>query len=167
MVDSRKMTNETNKTVKWVASLLGCSIVGFAIGTNAALICGCKPLQPDGFSTGVLITEIPGQGPVESKQVYGLIFTLHYDLEKGVKKMAEPRATICPNCQKPAMRTGNEITCEHCDATFVITKKQEIEVKEFGAIQDHENRILALEGKNKPPEPEPKSEPEPEEDEPI
>jgi len=71
--------------------------------------------------------------------------------------MAEPKATTCPNCGKPAMRIGNEITCESCDTIFVITKKQEAKVKEFGTIQDHENRIKVLEGlsgKQKPAEPE-------------
>lgn len=59
--------------------------------------------------------------------------------------MAEQKAVICPNCQKPAIQVGNEITCENCDATFVITKKHEAKVKEFGQIQDHENRIRKLE----------------------
>lgn len=59
--------------------------------------------------------------------------------------MAETTATICPNCQKPALRTGDEITCENCDAVFTITKKQEAKVKEFGLIQNHEERITQLE----------------------
>lgn len=59
--------------------------------------------------------------------------------------MAETKAISCPNCGKPAIRTGNEIACEHCDAEFVITKKQETQVKQFGKIEDHENRIAKLE----------------------
>ncbi len=78
--------------------------------------------------------------------------------------MTESKATSCPNCQKPAIQVGNEITCEHCDATFVITKKQEATVKEFGTIQDHENRIKALEKSVKPVEPQ-TQEQEPEDDE--
>lgn len=67
--------------------------------------------------------------------------------------MPETKAMSCPNCSQPAMRTGNEITCENCDATFVITKKQGAKVKEFGQIQDHENRIQVLEKSVKPVEP--------------
>ena len=73
-------------------------------------------------------------------------------------------ATSCPNCQGPAIRTGNEIHCEKCDATFVITKKQEAIVKEFGSMQDHENRITAIEKTLKPPETPETPEPEQEED---
>jgi len=69
----------------------------------------------------------------------------HNISKKGVK-MAETTATICPNCQKPALRSGDEITCENCDATFTITKKQEGRVKDFGKIQDHDKRIERIEG---------------------
>jgi len=61
---------------------------------------------------------------------------------------------ICPNCMQPAIRAGNEITCEHCDAIFTITKKEGAKVKQLGPLEDHERRIRALEGKNKPKEPE-------------
>lgn len=83
----------------------------------------------------------------------------------------QSKATFCPNCQQPAIRTGNEIACEKCDATFVVTKKQGARVKEIGPIQDHEERISALEGKvGKPDQPQkPESdlpdEPESEDDE--
>jgi len=30
----------------------------------------------------------------------------------------------CPNCLGAATKTGNEITCEKCDASFRITKQQ-------------------------------------------
>lgn len=30
----------------------------------------------------------------------------------------------CPNCLGPAIKVGNEITCEKCDASFRITKQQ-------------------------------------------
>lgn len=78
----------------------------------------------------------------------------------------QPKACNCPNCLSPALRTGNEITCEICDAVFTITKKQGAKVKTLGPIDDHERRISALEGKQGPQEPEPKStqEPEPEEE---
>ena len=67
-----------------------------------------------------------------------------YFSEKG-SKMSETKAISCPSCGKPAMRTGNEITCEHCDAEFVITKKQETQVKQFGRMDDHETRLKKLE----------------------
>ena len=57
----------------------------------------------------------------------------------------QPKATICPNCQKPAMRSGNEITCENCDAIFTITKKQEAKLKQVGAIEDLQGRVEKLE----------------------
>lgn len=78
--------------------------------------------------------------------------------------MAENKATFCPNCAQPAIRSGNEITCENCDAVFTITKKQEAKVKEIGRLDNHEQRILALEGKQGPSEPGPEPESEDEED---
>lgn len=44
----------------------------------------------------------------------------------------QPKAVACPNCQEPAIRTGNEIACGPCDAIFVITKKQGAKVKQLG-----------------------------------
>ena len=76
----------------------------------------------------------------------------------------QAKAITCPNCGKPALRSGDEITCEYCDAEFVITKKQETQVKQFGKIDDHEKRLQALEqSAGKEPQ---KSEPE-ETEEPI
>lgn len=83
--------------------------------------------------------------------------------KKGVK-MTENKATFCPNCAQPAIRSGNEITCENCDAVFTITKKQEAKVKEVGRLDNHEQRILALEGKQEPPKLEPESESEDEDE---
>lgn len=59
----------------------------------------------------------------------------------------EAKASFCPSCQGLAMKTGNEIACESCDAVFIITKKDGARVKEMGPIADHEERITALEGK--------------------
>ena len=64
--------------------------------------------------------------------------------KKGVK-MPETKAISCPNCGKPAIKSDNEISCEHCDATFVFTKKVGIQLKEFGKFEDHENRLKKLE----------------------
>lgn len=81
--------------------------------------------------------------------------------------MAQTKAIICPNCQNPAILSGNEITCETCDAVFAFTKKDGAKVKEMGPIADHEQRITALEGKA-PHEPEPQtSEPGDDEDDDI
>jgi len=71
----------------------------------------------------------------------------------------QPKATTCPNCQQPAIRVGNNITCESCDAVFVVTKKQGAKVKELGPIEDHEQRIQALEGKQEPQKPKQEQEP--------
>ena len=62
--------------------------------------------------------------------------------------MPEEKTEIafCPNCRQTAIRTGNEIACEKCDAVFVITEKQGAKVKKLGPIEDHEQRIKRLEG---------------------
>ena len=52
------------------------------IMTVAVLIGGCAP---DGCSLGVLTTKIPGYGPVESRQVYGVTFSLLWFFDNGVK----------------------------------------------------------------------------------
>jgi uncharacterized Zn finger protein (UPF0148 family) len=61
--------------------------------------------------------------------------------KEGSQTMSEEssKAVNCPNCQGPAIRTGNEITCETCDATFVITKKQGAKVKTLGIDQRLKN----------------------------
>ena len=53
----------------------------------------------------------------------------------------ETKAAACPNCQKPAIRSGNEIACEICDAVFVITKKEGAKLKQVGAFDDLRNRM--------------------------
>lgn len=65
------------------------------------------------------------------------------------------KAAFCPNCQQPAIRIGNEVTCGICDAIFVITKKNGAKVKKLGPIEDHEQRLKTLESKILPEEPEP------------
>ena len=59
--------------------------------------------------------------------------------------MSETKPSICPNCQQPAIRTGNEITCEKCDATFLITVKGEKQVKEISPISDLQDRVGKIE----------------------
>jgi uncharacterized Zn finger protein (UPF0148 family) len=78
--------------------------------------------------------------------------------------MEKPTISHCPNCQQPAIRTGNEIYCEKCDTTFTITQKQGATVKQIGPLDELRGRIEKLEqllpGENKPvkqePEPTPK-----------
>jgi len=69
------------------------------------------------------------------------------------------QARFCPNCLGPAIRTGNEVACEACDAIFVITKKNGAKVKKLGPIQDHEDRLKKIEAKIFIDEPEPEPEP--------
>lgn len=77
----------------------------------------------------------------------------------------QPKATNCPNCQKPAIRSGSEITCTNCDAVFVITKKEGAKVKELGPLDDIRGRLDKLESANEEQTPEetPLEETEPEE----
>ncbi len=78
-------------------------------------------------------------------------------------------ATFCPNCSQPAIRNGNEITCEKCDATFTITKKQGATVKSQGRLDKIDQRLDALENVLDPeppaePDDEPDDDPVPEND---
>jgi len=57
----------------------------------------------------------------------------------------KPKACVCPSCQQPALQTGNEIACEHCDAVFVVTKKQGAKLKQLGPIDDLRQRVERLE----------------------
>jgi len=66
----------------------------------------------------------------------------------------KPQAAFCPNCQQPAIREGNEITCEHCDATFKITKTGGAKVKKLGEIEEIKNRLDRLEAQQAVQEPE-------------
>lgn len=52
----------------------------------------------------------------------------------------------CPNCNRPAIKRGKVIDCEHCDASFRWTPEGS-KVKSIGKIDEHEDRIKALEEK--------------------
>jgi len=56
----------------------------------------------------------------------------------------EKKDTICPNCSSIASREGNVITCERCDAEFVI-RQQARTVKTAGRIEQLERRVDQLE----------------------
>lgn len=66
------------------------------------------------------------------------------------------KITFCPNCQQPAIRSGNDVTCEKCDAVFVITQKQGPKVKKLGPLEEINQRLQRLEtllpGENLEPE---------------
>ena len=60
---------------------------------------------------------------------------------------AKGKVVNCPNCQGPAIWSGNEITCAQCDAIFTITKKNGAKVKKLGPIQDLDERVKKIEAK--------------------
>lgn len=74
----------------------------------------------------------------------------------------------CPNCNGPAMREGDEITCEKCDATFIV-KQKETRLKQIGTIEDLSQRVQRLEdlvpGQPPPDKNQPAPAPDPESDE--
>ena len=64
----------------------------------------------------------------------------------------------CPNCQKPAVREGNDIICTRCDATFKVTKTGAARVVKIGRLEDlerrqddTESRLSILEGSDESP----------------
>lgn len=65
----------------------------------------------------------------------------------------KPKGTLCPNCQQPAVKVGNEITCENCDAIFEITRKQGPKLKQLGPIEDLRDRVENLEALVNPEKP--------------
>lgn len=79
----------------------------------------------------------------------------------------KPKATQCPSCQQPAIRSGNEVTCEKCDATFIVTRKQGAKLKQVGAIEDLQQRVESIEARLPGEEPTQPVEPKTPDDEPI
>lgn len=80
--------------------------------------------------------------------------------------MSKVRPTQCPYCQSPAIFDENNATiiCEPCGAEYVITKSGGAKVKKMGVMDDHENRIAALEQSRTAPTPEDGLDPDPPED---
>ena len=69
-------------------------------------------------------------------------------------------AVSCPNCNQPAIKTGNEILCQACDATYVIKKKDGApRVQELSPLDKINGRLTALEKQVNPEEQEPEPEP--------
>ena len=67
----------------------------------------------------------------------------------------EPKKVSCPNCLGPAIKEGNKIICETCDAEFTFTKTGGAKVTKLGPIEDHEQRIKKLESLIPGQEPDP------------
>jgi len=80
----------------------------------------------------------------------------------------EKKAVACPNCNQPAIKQGNEIACENCDAVFTFSKTG-AKVKSVGKIDELDKRLTALEEKQNAQQPAPNQnesgEPEIDEDE--
>jgi len=66
----------------------------------------------------------------------------------------EKKAVACPNCNQPAIKQGNEIACENCDAVFTFSKTG-AKVKSVGKIDELDKRLTALEEKQNAQAPEP------------
>jgi len=66
----------------------------------------------------------------------------------------EKKTVLCPSCQQPAIREGNDIICENCDATFKITKTGGAKVKKLGEIEEIKNRLDLIEARFPGQEPE-------------
>lgn len=70
--------------------------------------------------------------------------------------MAKVRPTTCPYCGSPAIFDSIKevIICEPCDAEYKITSQGGAKVKKIGVLDDHEDRISALEKTETAPTPE-------------
>lgn len=77
----------------------------------------------------------------------------------------ELKKTSCPNCLGPAIKEGNKIICENCDATFTYTKTGGAKVKEIGRLENLEKRMEHVESLLPGQEPDPVESDEPEEEE--
>lgn len=75
------------------------------------------------------------------------------------------KTAFCPSCQQPAIRQGNEVICETCDATFTITKKEGAKVKRIGRIEQIERDVAEIRAQVFDQEPEPEPAPDSDDDE--
>lgn len=73
---------------------------------------------------------------------------------------------VCPNCLEKAVKIGNEVTCEKCDASFRITKQQTKlkDIRISRRLNLLEEKVFGSEEPppETPPEPAPETPPEPE-----
>ena len=80
--------------------------------------------------------------------------------------MAETKIS-CPCCSGIAIKDGNKVICENCDATFEITKVGGAKLKEIGRLDSIEERLDRVESLLPGQEPDPANlEPDPAENEP-
>jgi len=75
-------------------------------------------------------------------------------------KEQKQKPVHCPNCNQPAIRQGDEIICELCDAVFKVTKTDGARVKKTGTLEDIQTRLEKVESEVFPSDPEPGQEPE-------
>jgi len=68
--------------------------------------------------------------------------------------MAKETTMYCPNCGRAAIREGNNLTCEACDAVFVF-KRTGPTVKQVGRLKAIEDRLDKVESLLPGGEPEP------------
>ena len=73
----------------------------------------------------------------------------------------EKKVISCPNCGHPAVKEGNKIVCEKCDATFTLTRTGAAKVADVGRIQTIEDRLDKIESVLPGQEPEPPQEQQP------
>ena len=80
--------------------------------------------------------------------------------------MAETKIS-CPNCSSIAIKDGDVVVCESCDATFKVTKVGGAKLKEMGRLDVIDKRLDRIESLLPGGEPDPAHlEPDPAENEP-
>lgn len=80
--------------------------------------------------------------------------------------MAETKIS-CPNCSGIAIKDGDVVVCESCDATFKVTKVGGARLKEIGRLDSIEERLDRVESLLPGEEPDPANlEPDPAENNP-
>jgi len=67
----------------------------------------------------------------------------------------EKKIIDCPNCGGKAVKDGNKIICDSCDATFTITRTGAAKVADVGRFQTIEDRLDKIESVLPGQEPEP------------
>lgn len=57
----------------------------------------------------------------------------------------EPKKIVCPNCGARAIKEGNKIVCEDCDATYSFKKTGGAKVLDIGRLESIEERLNRVE----------------------
>lgn len=71
---------------------------------------------------------------------------------------------VCPNCGARAIKDGNKIVCESCDATYSFKKTGGAKVLDIGRLDSIESRLSHVESLLPGQDPDPAEPDEPEED---